>query len=239
MTQIEIETEISLRAEVCVRLAREGVACVAQIVGGDELGALRAESDRVLRSATSRGGARVVAGASPILDAFAESGAPAQLARALCGESTRPVKLTVFDKTPAANWVVPWHQDLTIAVRERREVAGFGPWSSKAGVVHVQPPAEVLEELVAIRVHLDDTPASNGALRVIPGSHREGRLDEAAIARWRSTTPERVCAIPAGGAMAMRPLLLHASSAATEPTRRRVIHIDFASCDLPGGLNWI
>jgi len=155
----------------------------------------------------------------------------------LIGDRARPVKLTIFDKSPTANWVVPWHQDVTIAVRERREAEGFGPWSEKEGVPHVQPPAEILKQMVAIRVHLDDTPASNGALRVVPGSHRHGKLDDSARA-LRDELGERVCEVQAGDAHAMSPLLLRASSKAERPTRRRVIHLEFASVELPGGLDW-
>ena len=62
-----------------------------------------------------------------MLRSLSDDGPPALLARALLGSSARPVKVTVFDKTPAANWKVPWHQDLTIAVRERRDAEGSAP----------------------------------------------------------------------------------------------------------------
>jgi hypothetical protein len=185
-----------------------------------------------------RGGIRSLLARSPFLRSWAGSGSPAVLARSLIGPGARAVKATLFDKTPEANWKVPWHQDLMIAVRERRAVAGFGPWSVKDGVPHVQPPAEVLEGLVAVRVHLDDTPEDNGALRVVPGSHRFGRLTDDRADALRAERGEVACPVPAGGAMAMRPLLLHASSAAAVPARRRVIHLEYASGGLPGGLEW-
>ena len=131
-----------------------------------------------------------------------------------------------------------WHQDLTIAVRERREVAGFGPWSTKAGIPHVQPPAEVLERKVTLRIHLDRCGPDNGPLRVVPGSHRGGRLDAAAIADHRQRVAEVSCLVDRGGVVILRPLLLHASSAALRPGHRRVIHLECAAEDLPGGLEW-
>src|SRR3989344_5826179 len=72
------------------------------------------------------------------------------------GSRPFPVHGIFFDKTPEANWKVAWHQDLTIAVAEKKEVLGFGPWSVKDGVVHVQPPMSVLENMLAVRIHLDD-----------------------------------------------------------------------------------
>ena len=136
-----------------------------------------------------------------------------------------------------ANWKVPWHQDLTIEVRKKLDVSGFGPWSTKAGVVHVQPPASTLENMLAVRIHLDDCDESNGPLRVIPGSHRLGRLTSEQILRIAAQPAVR-CTVPAGGVMLMRPLLVHASSACRDPRHRRVIHLEFAAGALPAGLEW-
>ncbi|MFO0782101.1 MAG: phytanoyl-CoA dioxygenase family protein [Phycisphaerales bacterium] len=144
----------------------------------------------------------------------------------------------LFDKTPDCNWKVPWHQDLTIAVRERRDMLGFGPWSVKEGVHHVQPPAEVLARMVTVRVHLDECGVDNGPVRVIPGSHRHGALAPSAAENLRQQTPEATCAVAKGGILAFAPLVLHASSPAKLPCRRRVAHFEFAVDDLPGGLQW-
>jgi len=116
----------------------------------------------------------------------------------ILGDSFLPVRGILFDKIPDANWKVPWHQDVTIAVRERIDVAGFGPWSVKAGVQHVQPPAGVLEKMLSVRVHLDDCGAENGALRVIPGSHLSGRIAEAEIESVRKSAAEPICVVGAG-----------------------------------------
>ncbi len=134
-----------------------------------------------------------------------------------------------FDKTPEANWLVPWHQDLSIAVKQRLDVSGYGPWSTKEGVPHVQPPAELLEAMVTLRLHLDNCDESNGPLRVIPGSHRMGRLEAADIVKTRSNQKEVICSMQAGDALLMRPLLLHASSEASVPVHRRVIHLEYAT----------
>jgi ectoine hydroxylase-related dioxygenase (phytanoyl-CoA dioxygenase family) len=142
-----------------------------------------------------------------------------------------------FNKSPSSNWKVVWHQDLTIAVRERRELNGFGPWTRKAEVWHVQPPADVMSGMLSIRLHLDESGLDNGPLRVISGSHTQGRLSAEEIAR--SEKGDCVaCVVPRGGAILMRPLLLHASSACITPKPRRVIHLEFAATELPDGLEW-
>jgi ectoine hydroxylase-related dioxygenase (phytanoyl-CoA dioxygenase family) len=158
--------------------------------------------------------------------------------RSLLPEGLRPVRSILFDKTPGENWPVAWHQDLTISLAEEHPAPGYGPWSRKDGVVHVQPPAFLLEHMVTIRLHLDDTPASNGALRVIPGSHLEGRLSVDAVAR-HAETKAVTCECMAGDVLLMRPLLLHSSMRSTAPSRRRVVHIEYArDVDLDPSLEW-
>jgi hypothetical protein len=150
-----------------------------------------------------------------------------------------PVRALFFDKTPGANWPVLWHQDLTIAVRARHDLPGWGPWSVKAGVPHVEPPAALLTGMLTIRLHLDDCGPANGPLRVCPGTHALGRLSRERIRSLRDTIPETVCIAPSGSALLMRPLLLHASSPAIHPSHRRVLHIEYADPNvLPPPLAW-
>lgn len=105
-------------------------------------------------------------------------------------------------------------------------------------MVHVQPPARVLERMLTVRLHLDDCDETNGPLLVLPGSHRGGRLAASEIQRQRTLTPSVACPVPGGGALLMRPLLLHASSASQSPRHRRVIHLEYAAEPLPAGLQW-
>jgi hypothetical protein len=149
-----------------------------------------------------------------------------------------PVRAMYFDKSPEANWLVSWHQDLTLALRARAEVPGFGPWSTKDGIPHVQPPVEFLEQMLTVRLHLDDADESNGALRVLPGSHRLGRLSSERINELRTRLPEFLCAVSAGDALLMRPLLLHASGRSKSARHRRVLHIEYAAFTLPHDLKW-
>jgi hypothetical protein len=149
-----------------------------------------------------------------------------------------PVRAIYFDKSPDANWLVPWHQDLTLALQKHVEVPGFGPWSVKEGIPHVQPPVELLERMITVRLHLDAADESNGALRVLPGSHQRGRLWAEQIQKWRERVPEVICRAAAGDALLMRPLLLHASGRATRDGHRRVLHLEYAGFSLPEGLKW-
>jgi ectoine hydroxylase-related dioxygenase (phytanoyl-CoA dioxygenase family) len=168
---------------------------------------------------------------------LAGSEAVVTIARAFVGDGAKLVRSLFFDKIAEANWKVAWHQDRTIAVRRRNEADGFGPWTIKAGVPHVQPPDSVLENMIALRIHLDDANELNGALRVIAGSHRMGRLSQTVIQELKER-PAAICAATRGSILVMRPLLLHSSSACSEPTHRRVIHLEFAGSGLPDGLDW-
>ncbi len=147
-----------------------------------------------------------------------------------------PVKSIYFDKPDGSNWFVSYHQDLTISVDKKVAVEGFGPWSVKQDQFAVQPPERLLEDNFTVRIHLDDTDENNGALRVIPGSHREGVIRPENFDRNKKN--EVVCTIRKGGVMIMRPLLLHASSRTTNNKKRRVIHIEFSRQSLPEPLNW-
>ena len=167
--------------------------------------------------------------ASPLLRHFAEP---------TLGAGCVAVNVTLFDKAAGRNWKVPFHQDATVRVKARREVPGFETWWERDGIPHCWPVAGVLEGMLAVRLHLDDCGPENGPLRVLPGSHTAGVLDAAEIVGWRERTPEVVCGVGRGGVVLMRPLLLHASSAAEAPARRRVLHIEYAAPELPGGLAW-
>lgn len=176
--------------------------------------------------------------ALPEVAALARSPRVLDLVRPHLPQEPLPVRAIYFDKSPEANWLVPWHQDLSLAVRECADVPGFGPWSAKEGVPHVQPPVGLLERMLAVRVHLDDAGTDNGALRVLPGTHRLGRLSAERIQELRATVPEQTCVALAGDALLMRPLLLHASGRSTSPRHRRVLHLEYAAFDLPENLRW-
>jgi ectoine hydroxylase-related dioxygenase (phytanoyl-CoA dioxygenase family) len=127
---------------------------------------------------------------------------------------------------------------LAIAVTAQIETPGFTGWSMKDGALHVHPPEEILASMITLRLHLDDCDASNGALKVIPGSHRFGKIPTGEITRLAAANEQFICEGPKGGALLLRPLLLHASSPAESPRHRRVLHIEYATQKLPNGLEW-
>jgi hypothetical protein len=154
------------------------------------------------------------------------------------GRDLAAVKATLFDKTPESNWHAAWHQDRVISVKERLDVGGYVAWRMKSGTLQVEPPAEVLAQMLAVRIHLDDAGADNGPLQVIPGSHRLGKLSEAQLPRVVASRPHVEVSVPRGGFLLMRPLLIHASPAAASPAHRRVLHIEFAPIDAISPLFW-
>lgn len=213
-------------------LARDGFAIVPGVLDA----ATCADLIESLGPVTGAGRRGMLA--HPTVRELARSPQFVELLRPHLDAEPRPVRAIFFDKSPDANWLVSWHQDLTLALRERVDVEGFGPWSVKEGVPHVQPPMALLERMLTLRLHLDGTDESNGALRVIAGSHRHGRLDAAKLQELRDAQPAETCTVAAGDALLMRPLLLHASGRSTSPRHRRVLHIEYAGFTLPPGLAW-
>src|SRR6516164_5063036 len=160
----------------------------------------------------------------PLVAALAVSSRIMDLVSACIPGTPRAVRTIYFDKSSDTNWSVGWHQDVTLAVKAKEDVPGFGQWSIKDGVPHVQAPANLLEQMVTIRLHLDDCDETNGALRVLMGSHCFGRVTTADMKHLSLECPEYICRVPSGGALLMRPLLLHCSRRSQDNRHRRVLH---------------
>lgn len=161
-----------------------------------------------------------------------------QAVEPLLRDARTGIQCTYFGKSPSRNWLVALHQDLSIPVRERLEGSPCSAWSQKEGTWFCQPPADLLCRLVAIRVYLDDSTAENGPLRVVPGSHRLGRISSQEATEHRRRLGEVSCTVPRRGILTMRPLLLHCSSKSSVETPRRVLHFVFGPAELPWGLRW-
>ena len=204
----------------------QGFQIVRNVFSETELLELRAEADRISTEAESACVRNVV----PKSKMFQELAVDQRIA-ALLPENTNLVRSILFDKTPASNWPVQWHQDLTIAVREKIEMEGYGLWSLKGNIPHVQPPLSVLESMVTIRIHLDPTTEENGALKVISESHRDG------IHPKKNFTEKEqqncvTCECNPGDILLMRPLIWHSSARSTSPSHRRILHFEFAKPSL-------
>jgi ectoine hydroxylase-related dioxygenase (phytanoyl-CoA dioxygenase family) len=226
----------------CEQIDTKGFAILDEVLTMESVSSfIEALSPLQIEVAQVSGGIRNLMCRSSDVAKLAQSDSIRCLVTPILGEDCFPVRAIFFDKTPEANWKIPWHQDVTIAVKERVECNGYGPWSVKAGVVHVQPPSEISEQMLSVRIHLDDCPASNGALRVIPGSHRLGKLRHAQTDAVVGEKQFAVCEVKAAGVLVMRPLLLHASSESETAHafgHRRVIHLDYAATSLPCGMEW-
>jgi hypothetical protein len=206
-------------------------------------GALSAAAVEQLRefaepSVAGQSGARIFGGAIAAVVAAPDS-AFMRIAIEALGASARPVRAVLFDKSEEANWSAGWHQDRTIAVREQREVEGYGPWSVKGGAVHVEPPFEILRDMITLRAHLDDCDADNAPLLVAPGSHRLGRLPIAAIDDAAARLGSVCCLARLGDIWVYATPILHASDRAKQPRRRRVLQVDFSAGPLAAGLEWL
>ena len=139
-------------------------------------------------------------------------------------------RATLFDKSPLANWLVVWHQDTALPIRERHDALGWGPWSVKDGITYAHAPASALCQVLALRVHLDESNADNGPLRVLPGTHTKGILSDNDMEELAGAIPPIDCVVPQGGVLAMRPLIVHASSKSHSQVPRRVVHIEYSAC---------
>lgn len=151
------------------------------------------------------------------------------LAREVLGPDAFPFRATLFDKSPQANWLVAWHQDTALPLNTQLDLPGWGPWSIKDGVHYAHAPSCALSQVLALRVHFDDSTASNGPLRVLPGTHSLGVLSDDQVDDLAHRATPVDCLVPKGGIIAMRPLLIHASSKSRTETSRRVLHIEYAA----------
>ncbi len=227
----------ALRHEIAIA----GSAPIRAFLSAAQCAALRDALDAGTRGTRRRAGdtyavRNILWENAPLVRLLAETGIDG-LASAVMERPAFGVQAILFDKNPAANWLVPGHQDVVMPVAEQVEEAGCAGWSVKAGVPHVELPARVLAGLLAVRIHLDGCDADNGALAVVPGSHRRGRLTAAQLAEL-PLEAFRVHAADLGDLLLMRPLLVHRSSPARQPVHRRVLHIVYAAEEPSGRLRW-
>lgn len=170
---------------------------------------------------------------------LASTGCLGAVAASVLGASAKPVRAILFNKSPETNWSLAWHQDRTICVKEKSEAPGFGPWTVKSGMVHVAPPFDLLTRMVTLRAHLDDVPLANAPLLIAPGSHTHGRVAVTDVNDVIGLCGIASCIAEAGDVWLDATPILHASEAASLPTSRRVLQVDYAAEELPWDLEWL
>jgi hypothetical protein len=84
-------------------------------------------------------------------------------------------------------------------------------------------------EAVPFRATLFDKSPVSGPLRVLRGTHREGVLTDEAVQLLAQNIAPVDCLVRRGGVLAMRPLLIHASSKSRAAAARRVLHVEYAA----------
>lgn len=214
--------------------ARDGFALVPGALDADRCAGIAA---RLAPSASASGGTRCLLEQDWCAALAAQLRSHAQLAQVIPADHAA-VQCTYFEKSASRNWLVPLHQDLSIPVAARVDAPELRGWSSKEGGLFVQPPAALLRQLLAVRLHLDDCGPADGPLRLVPGSHLRGALAPEQAQAERAERGESMGVSALGGVLLMRPLLLHASSRSTGTSRRRVLHFVFGPTALPFGLAW-
>lgn len=189
-----------------------------------------------LEAPRGRAGIRHVLG-HPTVKVVANNPRLLEMAQAVLGTATFPFRATLFDRAPVSSSLTNWHQDVTLPLQEKIEVPGWGAWSERQGVIYAHAPAAALEQVLALRLHLDDCTEENGPLRVIPGTHGIGVLSDEEIERHSTYQQPVECLAARGAVIAMRPLVIHASAKARSQTPRRILHIEYAArMEFEGGL---
>lgn len=209
------------------RVASDGFAIIPEVVSEGEIAELQVMLDQSGLPRSRAGMRHAMRNAS--VAALARSSILLARAQEVLGSAAAPFRATLFDKSPTSNWLVVWHQDTALPLRERREIPGWGPWSIKDGVNYAHAPSSALEQVLALRLHLDDSVAENGPLRVLPRTQNLGVLSDEQLHELSTKVDAIDCLVPRGGILAMRPLIVHASSKSKSEMPRRVLHIEYVA----------
>jgi ectoine hydroxylase-related dioxygenase (phytanoyl-CoA dioxygenase family) len=209
------------------QIQSKGFAIIHDVLALIDIDALIAELSRA-ELPRSRAGIRH-AMSLPAVAAIAQDPRLMRIAGEILGRDAFPFRATLFDKSPTANWLVVWHQDTALSLQARREIPGWGPWSMKDGVIYAHAPESALSQVLALRIHLDDSTAENGPLRILPGTHTLGVLTDETLHELSTQITPVDCLTPRGGVLAMRPLVVHASSKSRVENPRRVLHLEYAA----------
>lgn len=218
-----------------MQLSRDGAQHVAAALNSNDLDHIE---QALATTPDGRPGTRLT-GISALSRLLSVNRPIGRIAASHLSSSARPVRAILFNKTAGQNWSLGWHQDRTIAVRERVDTPGFSNWTVKSGIQHVEPPFELLERMLTLRVHLDSVGPDNAPLLVAPGSHKIGRIPESEISAIVQRLGTHSCLAGSGDIWLYATLILHASDVARRPRARRVLQVDFSADELPHPLAWL
>lgn len=190
------------------------------------------------RTPRDRAGTRIV-GSEIAREVLSPEGPIGETIGLMTGPHFQPVRAILFDKNDEVNWALGWHQDRTVAVAQRIDTPGYAPWTNKQGIPHVQPPFDVIERMITVRIHLDRVDERNAPLRIALGSHRMGRIAVGRIGPSLDGCATFDCLADPGDVWIYSTPILHASDASEPGRRRRVLQADYSAEDLAGELQWL
>lgn len=208
------------------QIEQHGYAVIPNVLNAAEVSSIIEELSTATISRTRAGARHLLR--IPAIASLTKDRRLLEIAREILGDNALPFRATLFDKSPEANWLIVWHQDTALPLQERHDVNGWGPWSVKSGVTYAHAPAHALNRVLALRIHLDDSTIENGPLRVLPCTHKMGVLTDEQVEELAGKVKAIDCVTERHGIIAMRPLVVHASSKSVASVARRVIHIEYA-----------
>jgi ectoine hydroxylase-related dioxygenase (phytanoyl-CoA dioxygenase family) len=213
----------------CAAIAERGFAILPTVFSAESVDRAVADIERLCPH-RSRAGVRHALSLGPVAE-VARSPQLIELASAVLGQACFLFRATLFEKTIRANWLVVWHQETALPLRERRKLHGWGPWSIKEGITYAHAPAAALSQVLALRIHIDDSTCENGPLRVLPATHLLGVLSHDQIHELTTRIIPLDCVAAKGCVVAMHPLVVHASSKSRMEMPRTVLHIEYAASE--------
>lgn len=230
----------SARYAVEERIKEDGFVCIDRFFDEQDVLAITGQLERhgVFDYNKPAQGEMNVLKALPFIRQLAHSPELINLVKQALGAYARPVHAFVIDKNLESNWALDWHQDLKIAVKAKLETEGYSNWTLESGIVHVVPPLQVQQKRLSIRIHLDDCSRINGAIRVLPASHKNGIIHDQAGQGQREEQNGRYCELHRGGIMLFSPLLLHQSPYSNSIKKRRVLQVEYTGAELDNGIEW-
>ncbi|MBO6506538.1 MAG: phytanoyl-CoA dioxygenase family protein [Kordiimonadaceae bacterium] len=212
----------------------DGVLLFEKLVGSGDLAELSKFTDLHL---SKKPGYRLT---DPSLGWLLDANGPiGRLARRIIGSAAQPIKSVLFNKTVSKNWITPWHQDRAVPMREKKILQGYETWSEKEGVHHVEPPFRIIENMITIKVLLDDCGPENGPIKIAAGSHHLGKLKASEVAEAIEGRKQINLVGKAGDVWVHAGSSVHSSNRSQLTENRRILHVDYSAEGLPDDLNWL